>query len=477
MIKVTVKNLHMEFVSRFLGVIPNLLHFFRTLLGYLGFEKKEMEPHMLEIYVKWGSEKVVPVKLHPDWLVSDLKNALSEKLNVLPSDLRIIFAGKELTEMIKLQDCDVGQHSVIHAVRSRKTTIEVATKTECSIKAVFLDTLLSDDDLKGKVTDSRKFHFFVYCSDPCKKMCPGKLRVRCFTCKEGTLTVNQDPTCWDDVLIPNRITGVCQAEGCDGSVAEFFFKCANHVTSPGDTAVALYLIRNNFKNVPCIACTDVSQIVLVFPCSDKHVICLNCFQEYCASCLNERRFIQDADVGYSLNCAAGCPDSLIKEPHHFKLLGEEQYSRYQRFGAEECLLQAGGVLCPRPGCGAGILPDPECRRVVCSQQGVNGCGFVFCRECLQGYHIGPCELPEQGETGDGIGYRITDERAGSSRWDEDTRNVIQITTKPCPKCRTPTERDGGCMHMVCTRPQCGFHWCWVCQEEWTRDCMGNHWFG
>ena len=35
---------------------------------------------------------------------------------------------------------------------------------------------------------------------------------------------------------------------------------------------------------------------------------------------------------------------------------------------------------------------------------------------------------------------------------------------------------GGCMHMVCTRPQCGFDWCWICQTEWTRECMGSHWF-
>ncbi|EOB04000.1 E3 ubiquitin-protein ligase parkin [Anas platyrhynchos] len=40
---------------------------------------------------------------------------------------------------------------------------------------------------------------------------------------------------------------------------------------------------------------------------------------------------------------AGCPDSLIKELHHFRILGEEQYNRYQRYGAEECVLQMGGL--------------------------------------------------------------------------------------------------------------------------------------
>ena len=31
--------------------------------------------------------------------------------------------------------------------------------------------------------------------------------------------------------------------------------------------------------------------------------------------------------------------------------------RYQRFGTEELVLQSGGVLCPQPDCGAGILPE------------------------------------------------------------------------------------------------------------------------
>ncbi|EMP30323.1 E3 ubiquitin-protein ligase parkin [Chelonia mydas] len=71
---------------------------------------------------------------------------------------------------------------------------------------------------------------------------------------------------------------------------------------------------------------------------------------------------------------AGCPDSLIKELHHFRILGEEQYNRYQRYGAEECVLQMGGVLCPTPGCGAGLLPEPEVRKIVCEPSNGLGCG-------------------------------------------------------------------------------------------------------
>lgn len=29
----------------------------------------------------------------------------------------------------------------------------------------------------------------------------------------------QGPCCWDDVLLPNRIHGICQSQDCDGKVA------------------------------------------------------------------------------------------------------------------------------------------------------------------------------------------------------------------------------------------------------------------
>lgn len=31
----------------------------------------------------------------------------------------------------------------------------------------------------------------------------------------------------------------------------------------------------------------------------------------------------------------------------------------------------------------------------------------------------------------------------------------------CPKCKTPTYKDGGCNHITCP---CGCHWCYKCGE-------------
>lgn len=39
-------------------------------------------------------------------------------------------------------------------------------------------------------------------------------------------------------------------------------------------------------------------------------------------------------------------------------------------------------------------------------------------------------------------YTIDPNNAQIARWDEASTVTIKVSTKPCPKCRTPTERDG-----------------------------------
>ena len=43
-------------------------------------------------------------------------------------------------------------------------------------------------------------------------------------------------------------------------------------------------------------------------------------------------------------------------------------------------------------------------------------------------------------TGGGQAFGV--DEVAQARWEEATRSTIQVITKPCPKCRTPTERDG-----------------------------------
>jgi len=448
------------------------------------------------VMVKAVNGQVVGLLLKPEWRIKDVKIHLSTQLGAAPEELRIIFAGKELRDDVAINSCDLGNQSILHAVkivRQVDTQIEMASLEvgekpkqggDEPLSQSLVDLQLTGDarQVTREEQPSKRALFYSWC-EAVQQLEAAKLRVRCGACGEGAIVLHADPCSWEDVLQPGRIQGYCEA--CrQVATAIFYFKCGgtgHSVSNPGHESVPLYLIKSNLSDVPCLACTDLMDPVLVFPCTARHVICTACFADYGRSRLGERQFVLDPELGYTLPCPVGCEDSLVREPGHFRLMGGEQYERYQRFGAEELVLQSGGVLCPQPGCGAGILPDVDsdgCRRVACRE-----CEYVFCRDCSMGAHLGDC-LPCAGGEGREAEteYRSmdpADPRASRARWlGADPSSVtIRVNTKPCPGCRTPTERDGGCMHMICTKPGCGLSWCWVCQVEWQRDCMANHWFG
>jgi len=53
-------------------------------------------------------------------------------------------------------------------------------------------------------------------------------------------------------------------------------------------------------------------------------------------------------------------------------------------------------------------------------------------------------------------------------------NWMIANTKKCPQCRSPIEKNGGCMHMTCHKNAggCGFEFCWLCRGPWSEH--GSH---
>ncbi|XP_047208420.1 E3 ubiquitin-protein ligase parkin isoform X3 [Girardinichthys multiradiatus] len=427
------------------------------------------------VFVRYNLGPGVAVELQAEASVAELKELVGSQQGVPPQELRVLFAGRELQSSSSLQGCDLPEQSTVHVVlpppdssfsqllllqerlalggekekQDGLTTLDLSSSrlpATSSGLAVILDgaggRARGEDQGKEQQAAAPKgtrSTFFVYCKR-CLSIQSGKLRVRCRSCRQMTLTLSRGPSCWDDVLLPGRIHGICQSKDCRGNEAEFYMKCASHPTSEDDVSVALDLVLPNIRRVPCIGCTDVMDVVLVFQCSDRHVICLDCFHRYCQSRLNERQFVYNPVIGYSLPCAAGCENSLIKELHHFRILGDDQYGRYLQYGAEECLQTIGGMMCPSPGCGAGLLPSDASRRVECDRQ--LGCGFVFCRDCREGYHEGPCEILVAPPTGDGSqGFVVGEEASQRGRWEQASLLLIQESTKRCPRCLVPVERN------------------------------------
>jgi len=85
------------------------------------------------------------------------------------------------------------------------------------------------------------------------------------------------------------------------------------------------------------------------------------------------------------------------------------------------------------------------------------CGYTFCSQCDLAPHApATCEMLRQWQAKDGF--------LEGSEEELESRKIKHLTTKPCPKCGVPIEKNGGCSHMTCGKRQggCGYEFCWYC---------------
>jgi len=109
--------------------------------------------------------------------------------------------------------------------------------------------------------------------------------------------------------------------------------------------------------------------------------------------------------------------------------------------------------CPAPGCTNAIKCERTGRKapVTCK------CGFAFCFKCAD-FDIGDhnpvdCDHLEKW-------LQKASDESENVKW-------LMANTKKCPKCRSPIEKNGGCMHMTCRIASCAFEFCWLCRGPWT----------
>ena len=195
--------------------------------------------------------------------------------------LRIIFAGRELCDDISVDTCDLGNQSVLHAV-TVITTTDTTPAPAAPLSQTMLDLQLTQEERRESVTrvnETRETRAMFYCwCDQADTLSHAKLRVKCQQCHNGAIILHTDPCSWSDVLTPHRIQGYCEL--CSMVTwAQFYFRCGSHKTgSDGHETVALDMIRSNIRHVPCLACTDTCETVVVFSCD--HVTCTDCWSDY-----------------------------------------------------------------------------------------------------------------------------------------------------------------------------------------------------
>lgn len=77
----------------------NLIH---NMLQLLSFGKKTIT-NSLSIYVKSNTGNTLSVDLNPKWDIKDVKEYVAPLINMEPGEIKIIFAGKELSDSTKLE--------------------------------------------------------------------------------------------------------------------------------------------------------------------------------------------------------------------------------------------------------------------------------------------------------------------------------------------------------------------------------------
>ncbi|KAK6743954.1 hypothetical protein RB195_010947 [Necator americanus] len=246
----------------------------------------------------------------------------------------------------------------------------------------------------------------------------GKLRVYCRRCSSSAVLVKTEPSNWRDVTRSSQIEVDC-ADCKSVQHAVFRFKCV----TCNEVGAVLSHIRGNWEHVPC-----------------------SCFVECLDVALKEAQFVFRPPFGYTITCPyPGC-NRCVVDVHHFRVLGEEKYEKYQKIAAEKLVaMDDQGVFCPYPDCSASFFWEID-----------SDDGKTSCPECLRLF----CRLCKSIDCVCGV--------------DDPTTTTIEATTKKCPRCAANTERSGGCAHIHCI--VCKMDWCFVCVAPWTEDCQWNHWF-
>lgn len=361
------------------------------------------------------------IDIDEDSTVQSISEALSKRIDVPDYCFKVILCGKVLANSTPIRNLLLGPQTSLSAL--------VVDATENGSEGALQKTIIHNDASS----------FQVYCK-PCGLVRRGKLRVYCSQCSSSSIILERDPAGWDDVLSLSKITGDCQDCGKEVFV-QFCFKCV----VCDEKALPFIHCRGTAGNSDCSICGEVIKDVIVdFGC--HHNICMQCFIAYMNTSFNQQQFLLRPPHGYTLSCPVYNCNGCVTDPHHFYLLGEENYENYKKLAAEKFVtLQEDGIFCPNPKCGSAFIWDrePDQSKVRCPH-----CYCVFCSDCRLQKCI--CNEPDP------------------------TRATIETLCKKCPSCGAPTERNGGCTHIHCIH--CNAHWCFLCVRPWSEECQWSHWF-
>lgn len=166
---------------------------------------------------------------------------------------------------------------------------------------------------------------------------------------------------------------------------------------------------------------------------------LHCKHSFCTACLTS---MIDLAIRGKTTDRLKCPDIECKIPFNLgdiKTITNNNQTKLKAIDnilAQECIIkQPDAKHCPTPNCKFVYINDRYYPQTIQCLQ----CGKKYCSSCtFEHARQIPCKEKED---------RLNNE------WK-------QKNTKPCPRCKADIEKDGGCLHMQCTK--CKLEFCWNC---------------
>uniref|UniRef100_A0A915J9D8 RBR-type E3 ubiquitin transferase n=1 Tax=Romanomermis culicivorax TaxID=13658 RepID=A0A915J9D8_ROMCU len=208
----------------------------------------------------------------------------------------------------------------------------------------------------------------------------------------------------------------------------------------------------------------------------SHRFCKSCWKSYI--CVR----LQDGE-SHGINCPAFDCNKLVPLELIELVLSPTMARKFLKFDIKAFVESNPRMKwCPYPGCTNAIrLPDlnqqqtpvylrafpkiqpppPSSRSVTCPN------GHAFCWDCLAEGHE-PTSCDKWKEWHDKIAEIKPEELKDTSTSSEMAANCLWLVTnsKPCPKCKSPIQKNDGCNHMKCSK--CKHDFCWVCLGPWKK---------
>eukprot|EP00826_Nyctotherus_ovalis_P016711 TRINITY_DN1484_c0_g1_i8.p1 TRINITY_DN1484_c0_g1~~TRINITY_DN1484_c0_g1_i8.p1 ORF type:complete len:485 (-),score=85.84 TRINITY_DN1484_c0_g1_i8:55-1509(-) len=199
----------------------------------------------------------------------------------------------------------------------------------------------------------------------------------------------------------------------------------------------------------CMRTMSGTNFVRLLAC--KHFTCKDCYKTYCESLIFDGRASQI--TCFSEDCKTLIPDTFLK-----KTLSDELYERYETFNINKALGEMEDIAwCPQ--CEGPAFKSEHSSLVAYCQE----CDFRFCLKCHNIYH--PFQRCKSLEVQEEVPLeQLKDKITMSETLNTSLSNrYMNKFAKPCPKCKIPIIKTGGCNKMTCFK--CKIFFCWTCREQ------------